>query len=234
LVTPVDIGSEKPDPAGIFEVLTRLDVTDSSRVLIVGDRDRDRDAAAAAGCAYASVDPDRPLPLVLRDAFEAAGASPVRAATALVGPIDLGAASAADARQLDLIKPPGSLADLEVLGSQLAAISGTVPPPIPDDAVLAVFAGDHGVLDAGVSPWPREVTAQMVATVAAWRAAVPVLARQTGLRVEVIDVGVATPFADDIGVIDEKIAAGTADLSQGPALTRDQALMALDAGARRS
>lgn len=234
LVTSVDVGAEKPDPAGLFEVLTRLDVTDSSRVLFVGDRTRDRDAAAAAGCAYAAVDPDRPLPMVLRDAFVAAGASPVRAAAALVGPVDLGAASAADARQLDLTKPPGSLARLEVLGSQLAAIAGSVPPPVPEIAVLGVFAGDHGILDSGVSPWPREVTAQMVANVAAGGAAVSVLARQTGVRVEVIDVGVATPIPHGPGIVDANIAAGTADLSKGPALTRTQALAALDVGADRA
>lgn len=234
LVTSVDVGAEKPDPASIFEALTRLGITDSSRVLVVGDRSRDRDAAAAAGCAFAAVDPDRPLPLVIRDEFVAAGASPVRAATALVGPLDLDAATQADARQLELTKPPGSLAELEVLGSQLAAIAGSVPPPVPDDAVLVLFAGDHGVLTSGVSPWPAEVTAQMVANVAAGGAASSVLARQLGVRIEVVDVGVATAIPEGAAVVDEHIADGTADLSEGPALTREEVLAALDVGARRA
>lgn len=234
LVTSVDVGAEKPDPASIDEALRRLGVEDRSRVLVVGDRDRDREAAEAAGCAFARVDPERPLPHVLRDALEAAGASPVRAATALVAPVDLDAATRADNRQLALTKPPGSLAELEVLGSRLAAIAGTVPPPVPDDAALVVFAGDHGVLDTGVSPWPREVTAQMAANVAGGGAAVSVLARRNGVRVEVVDVGIATALPEGVAVIDANIAPGTADLSVGPALDRRQVLDALDVGARRA
>jgi len=234
VVTSVDVGAPKPDPAGVVEAMRRLAMTDPARVLLVGDRDVDRGAAAAAGCAFAAVSPDRPLHRVVLDALLAAGSSPVEAAAALVGPVDVAAAAAADARQLTLTKPPGALAELEVLASRLAAVAGAAPPPVPEPAALAVFAGDHGVLEAGVSPWPREVTAQMVANVATGGAAVSVLARQAGVAVSVVDVGVATPIPGGAPVVAATVAPGTADLSRGPAMTVAQARAALDVGARHA
>jgi nicotinate-nucleotide--dimethylbenzimidazole phosphoribosyltransferase len=254
LVTSVDVGAAKPDPAGIRVVLDRLGLTDGSRVLFVGDREVDAEAALAAGCAFTAVGPyadtgstDRtadptgegagvrtPLHERLRRAFLAAGASPAAAAAVVIGPVDTEAGDAADARQLQLTKPPGSLGRLEVLARQLAEIAGEVPPPVPEPAALAVFAGDHGVLDEGVTPWPREVTAQMIANVAAGGAASSVLARRFGVRVVVTDVGVATPWPTDAAVIDENIARGTANLAVGPALTEAQVRDAIDVGARRA
>ncbi|MGA7418998.1 MAG: nicotinate-nucleotide--dimethylbenzimidazole phosphoribosyltransferase, partial [Acidimicrobiales bacterium] len=84
-------------------------------------------------------------------------------AAARVRPVDAGAATRAQAHQNQLTKPPGSLGRLEAAGAQLAAIARHAPPPVPEPAVVTVFAGDHGVLAQGVSPWPAEVTAQMVA-----------------------------------------------------------------------
>ena len=77
------------------------------------------------------------------------------------------AAAEAEARELlgRLAKPPGALGALEDLAVELAGIAGECPPPLPEPAVVAVFAGDHGVVAQGVTPWPSEVTAQMVATV---------------------------------------------------------------------
>src|SRR3954468_16999091 len=102
-------------------------------------------------------------------------------------------AAMGEARELHdrLTKPRGSLGRLEELGEQLCGIAGTCPPPVPDPATVAVFAGDHGVLDEGVTPWPQEVTAQMVANFCAGGAAVNVLARQAHAEVVVVDVGVA-------------------------------------------
>src|SRR5689334_810400 len=98
----------------------------------------------------------------------------------------------ARARLASLAKPPGSLGRLEDLADRLCEISGTCPPPPPSPVTVAVFAGDHGVLAQGVSPWPQEITAAMVRTFAMGGAAVNVLARQVGAEVVVIDVGVAT------------------------------------------
>ena len=146
--------------------------------------------------------------------------------------VDEGAAAAAVERQGRLTKPAGSLGELELLGAQLSAIAGQCPPPIPEPAMIGVFAGDHGVTRSGVTPWPSEVTAQMVANFCAGGAAINVLARHVGAGVTVVDVGVATPVPGDaIGLVRRNVAAGTADLAEGPAMTHEQARAALAVGA---
>lgn len=152
-------------------------------------------------------------------------------AIAQVVPVSDEAAAAARARQDRLTKPPGALGRLEDLSVQLAAIAGACPPPVPEPAAVAVFAGDHGVLAQGVTPWPREVTAQMVAGFAAGTAAVNVLARQLGATVTVVDVGVATPVVETPNVVHRRVRSGTADLALGPAMTAGEADAALDVGA---
>ncbi|HEY2288969.1 MAG TPA: 5,6-dimethylbenzimidazole synthase, partial [Streptosporangiaceae bacterium] len=94
---------------------------------------------------------------------------------AAIGPPDEAAGAAARDRQAQLTKPPGSLGFLEDLSVQLAAIAGQCPAPLPEPAAVAVFAGDHGVHAQGVTPWPQEVTAQMVANFLASTAVVNVI-----------------------------------------------------------
>ncbi|MGH8997593.1 MAG: nicotinate-nucleotide--dimethylbenzimidazole phosphoribosyltransferase, partial [Acidimicrobiales bacterium] len=130
-----------------------------------------------------------------------------------------------------LTKPPGSLGRLEDLGVQLSAIARQCPPPVPEPATVAVFAGDHGVLDEGISPWPQAVTAQMVANFEAGGAAVNVLASLVGAHVVVVDVGVASDLPTSPGLRRSKVRAGTANLAVGPAMTRAEAEAALDVGA---
>ena len=143
------------------------------------------------------------------------------------------AAAGADALALHdrLTKPRGALGGLEALGVRLAAVAGACPPPVPEPATVAVFAGDHGVLAEGVSPWPQEVTAQMVVNLCAGGAAVNVLARHAGAAVTVVDVGVATPVEPAPGLLDRKIRPGTANLATGAAMTGEEAARALDVGA---
>jgi nicotinate-nucleotide--dimethylbenzimidazole phosphoribosyltransferase len=134
-----------------------------------------------------------------------------------------------DARERlsSLAKPPGSLGRLEDLAVQLCDIAGACPPPPPRPVTVAVFAGDHGVLAQGVSPWPQEITASMVRTFTLGGAAVNVLARQVGADVVVVDVGVASPVP---GALDRNVRRGTADLSIGPAMSLDEAQQAFDVG----
>jgi nicotinate-nucleotide--dimethylbenzimidazole phosphoribosyltransferase len=150
---------------------------------------------------------------------------------AAVPALDDRAAAEADARQARLTKPRGALGRLERLGTQLAAIAGTCPPPVPHPAAVAVFAADHGVVAQGVTPWPQEVTAQMVVNLAAGGAAINVLARQVGATVTVVDVGVATALPDGIAVERRRIRDGTADLSSGPAMSIGECERALGVGA---
>lgn len=152
-------------------------------------------------------------------------------AVAKLVPVDPAAASEARTRQNRLTKPPGSLGRLEDLGTQLCAIARRCPPPVPEPACVAVFAGDHGVLAEGISPWPQEVTAQMVANFGAGGAAVNVLARHVGAQVVVVDVGVATDLPEIAGLRRAKVRAGTDNLAKGPAMSRAEAEAALDVGA---
>lgn len=160
--------------------------------------------------------------------------SPFEAARAAVRPIDMtGAGAAAGARTDRLTKPRGSLGGLEELGIRLAAIARRCPPPLPEPATVCVFAADHGVLAQRVSPWPQEVTAQMVDNFCAGGAAVNALARRAGADVIVVDVGVATPIsAVSPALRRHPVRAGTADLSIGPAMTPAEVRAALDIGAR--
>jgi nicotinate-nucleotide--dimethylbenzimidazole phosphoribosyltransferase len=152
-------------------------------------------------------------------------------AAASVGELDRHAERVAAAHHDRLTKPRGALGQLETIGIRLAAISGAMPPPIPAPAAVAVFAGDHGVLAQGVTPWPQEVTAQMVANFVAGGAAINVLARQMHASVTVVDVGVATELDDAPGLLRRKVRPATADLAVGPAMTVDDVDRALDIGA---
>src|SRR5437868_2281703 len=127
--------------------------------------------------------------------------TPFEKAAAAVRPLDAGAIAEARARQDRLTKPRGALGRLEALSVHLAGIAGVCPAPVPAPAAVAVFAADHGVVAEGVTPWPQEVTAQMVANFVAGGAAINVLARQAGATVTVVDVGVATDL-DELGVPD--------------------------------
>jgi nicotinate-nucleotide--dimethylbenzimidazole phosphoribosyltransferase len=153
------------------------------------------------------------------------------AAAAAVGELDDDAARAAAEHHDRLTKPRGSLGRVEALGVRLAAISGASPPPVPAPAAVAVFAGDHGVLAEGVTPWPQDVTAQMVQNFLAGGAAINVLARQTGARVIVVDVGVATELDAAPGLMRQRVRAGTGNIAREPAMTLAEARQALDTGA---
>ena len=110
---------------------------------------------------------------------------------AAIGPLDDAAMAAARDHQARMTKPPGSLGALEDLSVRLAGLAGECPPPMPEPAAVAVFAADHGVHARGVTPWPQEVTAQMVQNFLAGGAVVNAFAAQVGAEVLVVDVGVA-------------------------------------------
>ena len=149
---------------------------------------------------------------------------------AAIRPLDAAAVAAARERQEMLTKPSGSLGRLEDVSVQLAGIAGQCPPPLPDLAVVAVFAADHGVHAQGVSPWPQEVTAQMVANFLASGAAVNAIAAQADADVCVVDVGVAADLPAAPGLLSRKVRPGTADMTTEPAMTLDEARRAVETG----
>lgn len=156
---------------------------------------------------------------------------PFADAAARVAPPDEQARQAALARHDQLTKPPGSLGTLEQLGAHLAALASACPPPIPQSPAVAVFAADHGVVDAGVTMWPQAITAQMVANFVAGGAAINVIAKQVGATVHVVDVGVAAEIPPSAAVRNRKVRAGTDNLAVRSAMSRSDAHAALDAGA---
>ncbi|MCU1614491.1 MAG: cobT, partial [Frankiales bacterium] len=129
-----------------------------------------------------------------------------------------------------MTKPPGSLGVLEDVAAQLAGIAGACPAPLPSPAAVAIFAGDHGVHAQGVTPWPQEVTAQMVANFVAGGAVENAFAAQLGADVVVVDVGVAATLDPAAGLLDRKVRPGTADLAVGPAMSLAEARQAVEVG----
>jgi nicotinate-nucleotide--dimethylbenzimidazole phosphoribosyltransferase len=154
----------------------------------------------------------------------------IRETVAAVSAADAVAVADAIALHGRLTKPRGALGALEPLGARLAGLAGVVPPPVPEPAAVAVFAADHGVVSRGVTPWPQEVTAQMVGNLVRGGAAINVIARQVGATVVVVDVGVAAPLPSAPGLLARKVRPGTADLSAGAAMTRDEAIAAVEIG----
>jgi nicotinate-nucleotide--dimethylbenzimidazole phosphoribosyltransferase len=152
------------------------------------------------------------------------------AALAAVRPLDPAATAAARERQDNLTKPRGSLGQLEDVSVQLAGLAGECPPPLPEPAAVAVFAADHGVYAQGVSPWPQEVTVQMVGNFLAGGAVINALAAQSGATVVVVDIGVAADLDAADGLLQRKVRAGTRDLTVEAAMTREEAVQAIEVG----
>ncbi|MER7633693.1 MULTISPECIES: nicotinate-nucleotide--dimethylbenzimidazole phosphoribosyltransferase [Streptomyces rochei group] len=149
---------------------------------------------------------------------------------AQIRPLDAKALGEAWERQKRMTKPAGALGMLEIISAQLSGLSRQCPPPIPEPAAVAVFAGDHGVHAQGVTPWPQEVTAQMVANFLGGGAVCNAFASQVGAEVCVVDVGVATDLPATPGLLPRKIRAGTSDMTAGPAMTREEAKQAIEVG----
>jgi len=149
---------------------------------------------------------------------------------AAITPASTDAMAAAEARQSMLTKPRGSMGVLERLGTRLCGMYAECPPPLPAPVAIAVFASDHGVHAQDVSPWPQEVTAQMVGNFLDGGAVINALGRQVGAEVVVVDIGVAGEVAEAAGLMARKIAAGTADMTKGPAMTSEQMQAAIEVG----
>jgi nicotinate-nucleotide--dimethylbenzimidazole phosphoribosyltransferase len=153
-------------------------------------------------------------------------------------------AEVAATRHLDeLTKPPGSLGRLEEIARRLAAVRGAdqarrsegalspAAAPSVDRPVIFTLAADHGVAAEGVSAYPQAVTVQMLENFLRGGAAVNVLARQAGAQVIVADFGVVTPLGTRDGLLDRRMGSGTANMTQGPAMSRETATAAIEAGA---
>ncbi|MEV6961774.1 nicotinate-nucleotide--dimethylbenzimidazole phosphoribosyltransferase [Streptomyces sp. NPDC051207] len=147
-----------------------------------------------------------------------------------IRPLDAKALGEAWERQKRMTKPAGALGMLEIISAQLCGLSRKCPPPVPEPAAVAIFAGDHGVHAQGVTPWPQEVTAQMVANFLGGGAVCNAFANQVGAEVCVVDVGVVADLPATPGLLPRKIRAGTSDMTAGPAMSREEAKQAIEVG----
>ncbi|WP_282693621.1 nicotinate-nucleotide--dimethylbenzimidazole phosphoribosyltransferase [Streptomyces sp. CC208A] len=149
---------------------------------------------------------------------------------AAIRPLDAKALGEAWERQKRMTKPAGALGMLEIISAQLCGLSRACPPPIPEPAAVAIFAGDHGVHAQGVTPWPQEVTGQMVANFLGGGAVCNAFANQVGAEVCVVDVGVATELPATPGLLPRKVRAGSGDFTTGLAMTREETVAAIEVG----
>lgn len=145
-----------------------------------------------------------------------------------IEPLDNGIMDAAQYRLDHLTKPRGSLGRLESMARRVCGIRNTLTPVLKNKVILT-FAGDHGVVEEGVSSVPQEVTRQMVYNFLAGGAGVNVLAHHVGAQVRVIDVGVAVPLEAE-GLLRHKVKHGTENMMKGPAMSVEEALAAVAAG----
>ncbi len=148
---------------------------------------------------------------------------------AAIPELDAAAMRAARARLDSLTKPQGSLGRLEELAVAIAGMRGD-PRPALARKLVYVLAADHGVAAEGVSLYPAEVTAQMLQNYARGGAVINALARRAGAELVVADVGVQAPPGELEGVLCRRIAAGTRNFRREPAMTREQALAAVETG----
>ncbi|HUJ18171.1 MAG TPA: nicotinate-nucleotide--dimethylbenzimidazole phosphoribosyltransferase [Nitrospirota bacterium] len=146
-----------------------------------------------------------------------------------IKPVDVSRTSQIQAQLDDLTKPQGSLGRLEELARRYCLITGK-DKPVLRNKIIFTCAGDHGVTKEGVSAYPAAVTPQMVYNFLRGGAGVNVLARQAGVRVIVVDMGVDHDFEPAEGLEIRKIGRGTANMAAGPAMTREQAEASIMAG----
>ena len=146
-----------------------------------------------------------------------------------IRPADRQAAHAAARRQDRLTKPPGSLGRLEALSVQIAGVFGDERPAVRGKTVIVAVA-DHGVVAQGVTAYPQAVTAQMVRNFLAGGAAVSVMAKMAGVDLVIVDAGVAAPLPDHPRLSVVGAGRGTADITHGPAMTRQQAEACVTSG----
>lgn len=153
-----------------------------------------------------------------------------------IKPVNIKIMEEAQARLDDLTKPRGSLGRLEEFAKRVVGITQNMKPEF-SRKVIFTMAGDHGVAEEGVSLFPQEVTPQMVANFISGGAGINVLARHVGAEVIVVDMGVAKKISAEDGSAyggknfkDKKINFGTKNIVKGPAMTKEEAIRAIEAG----
>ena len=148
---------------------------------------------------------------------------------AKIPPLDQAALAAAQERLANQARPAGSLGVMEKIGARLAAIKGTIDVTLPNKRIVTC-AGDHGVVEEGVSAFPAEVTPQMVFNFVGGGASVNVMGKHAGAKVKAADIGVNYDFDPDLPIFHKKVRKGTGNFTRELAMTREEAVAAIEAG----
>ncbi len=146
-----------------------------------------------------------------------------------IRPIDETWLEIAERRQIELTKPPGSLGRLEEIANRCVAIRESLSLTASRPRIV-LFAADHGVCAESVSPYPQEVTAQMVLNFLRGGAAINALAHAGGIQLKVVDIGVATPLPYSPELVGRRVAAGTRNFCEQAAMSDAEMRAALDVG----
>jgi len=146
-----------------------------------------------------------------------------------IKPLDVQLMKETQERLNNLTKPKGSLGRLEELARKIVGVTGKRNPSM-EKKVIFTMASDHGVIEEKVSLFPQEVTAQMVENFLRGGAAINVLAREVGAKVVVVDMGVVRDLPPHSGLIVKKVGYGTKNMTRGPAMSREEAVKAVEAG----
>ena len=150
----------------------------------------------------------------------------IKQITQKITEVDFKLMDEAQKRLDNLTKPQGSLGRLEELAKQIVGITGKETPKLKNK-VIFTLAADHGVAEEGVSAYPTEVTAQMVYNFLNGGAGINVLARHVGVKVVIVDIGVALDLKATSELVINKINYGTKNMVKGPAMTKKEAIKAI-------
>jgi nicotinate-nucleotide--dimethylbenzimidazole phosphoribosyltransferase len=224
-ISSLDIGAEKPSPIPLQAALDKLKLP-SAVTLYVGDNDIDRIAANSSGMDFLFTNSD--IRSAFRDFEENPSSAWLRGMQSKIILFDENAELVA--KEMDsLAKPKGSLGRLEDYAILIARITGKSPNI--DPAGGAIFVADHGIaFDDSVTPWPQSISAKIARLIGDGGAAASVLAKNSDVYLEVIDVGTVTT-TDSPNVRNSKISHGTQDFRKSSAMQEEQLIAALEVGA---
>jgi nicotinate-nucleotide--dimethylbenzimidazole phosphoribosyltransferase len=226
IIATSEIGIHKPDPFPIEMAIKKLGV-EGSRTLYIGDLASDKKSALAAGASFMYSTPNLYQGFACFTACESSALDRALSTNFAIHSQNY----EITLKEFDgLVKPPGSLGILEKLVARISAISHSTLPSV-DPAAIAVFVADHGIAaDDSVTPWPQSITGSMAELVVGNKAAISILAKNADVYLEVINMGMIGEPVSKL-IVNNKIRAGTSDFRFGPAMSRAEALAAMEAGA---
>ena len=225
-ISSLDIGEEKPSPLPLLTAINKMNL-EPQKAIYVGDVETDKQAAESAGMDFLYTSTN------VLEAFEQFNLDSKSAwVRALLAKIEnhRAAAESTQKRINELVKPTGSLGQLEALAVKISAITGR--DPVIDPAAVCIFVADHGIAkDDSVTPWPQKITSLMADVISEGKAGISVIAQSSDVYMEVINVGTVEK-SRSLNIKNFPIAEGTQDFRFHPAMSSEQLMAALEIGSQ--